>query len=480
MAAVLDVSRTKANEGLGEVMFHGIVFKVKRGVYQFNPPYSYRVAEFIPGTETTPAEYVKVDQHATIAKIRSDQSLPDLVRFPSFEKMREKIERLRKERAEQPEQRRRDRRAGDRSVIRRRATSPRFPGRTDVITSRLHPLCAVAASAALLLTGCSGGAADDKPAHPVFDVPVGQQPHQALLATQAARSAAFTQTLTFSSPSGDTVQTTSGRLDFPGGRAVGSIDWAPAEKLPQQAQDTLLGTRLAGRAPTRTRLAVDPGTIRLRAGEARYWLLYEGNSGAIAPGAAVDTLRGSEAAFGGTLLEVLSAAEDVKEAPAKKGGRVYRAELSQTYALRLFPKDLGSELAISMDANGDVPFVPLSISVDAKGRVLRAEADLSALLARKDSALKGMTGLRARLDLTGFGVSAPVMPAASEPALDAKKAVTKVAKVKKGVCRPRHRHPHLRHGGLPSLRAASRHPRLRSRAVRRHVSGQGRGEADGR
>ncbi|MFE7757181.1 hypothetical protein [Streptomyces sp. NPDC057429] len=303
-----------------------------------------------------------------------------------------------------------------------------------MITSRLHPLCAVAASAALLLTGCSGGAADDKPAHPVFDVPVGQQPHQALLATQAARSAAFTQTLTFSSPSGDTVQTTSGRLDFPGSRAVGSIDWAPAEKLPQEAQDTLLGTRLAGRAPTRTRLAVDPGTIRLRAGEARYWLLYEGNSGAIAPGAAVDTLRGSEAAFGGTLLEVLSAAEDVKEAPAKKGGRVYRAELSQTYALRLFPKDLGSELAISMDANGDVPFVPLSISVDAKGRVLRAEADLSALLGRKDSALKGMTGLRARLDLTGFGVSAPVMPAASEPALDAKKAVTKVAKVKKGGC----------------------------------------------
>jgi hypothetical protein len=42
-------------------------------------------------------------------KIRSDQSLPDLVRFPSLEKMREEIERLRKERAEQREQRRRDR-----------------------------------------------------------------------------------------------------------------------------------------------------------------------------------------------------------------------------------------------------------------------------------------------------------------------------------------------------------------------------------
>ncbi|MFI9311454.1 hypothetical protein [Streptomyces triculaminicus] len=109
MATVLDVSRTKVNEALGEVMFHGIVFKVKRGVYQFNPPYSYRVAEFIPGTETTPAEYVKVDQHTTIAKIRSDQSLPDLVRFPSLEKMREEIEKLRAERAEERARRRRER-----------------------------------------------------------------------------------------------------------------------------------------------------------------------------------------------------------------------------------------------------------------------------------------------------------------------------------------------------------------------------------
>ncbi|MEV6080957.1 hypothetical protein AB0L80_38545 [Streptomyces sp. NPDC052069] len=77
--------------------------------HQFNPPYSYRVAEFIPGTETTPAEYVKVDQHTTISKIRSDQSLPDLVRFPSLEKMREEINRLRTDRAEQRAQRRKDR-----------------------------------------------------------------------------------------------------------------------------------------------------------------------------------------------------------------------------------------------------------------------------------------------------------------------------------------------------------------------------------
>ncbi|MFD5065905.1 hypothetical protein ACFWNO_47530, partial [Streptomyces sp. NPDC058394] len=68
MSTVLDVHRGKINEALGEVMSHGIVFKVCRGVYQFNPPYSYRVAEFIPGTELVEAEYVQVDQDKTIRR----------------------------------------------------------------------------------------------------------------------------------------------------------------------------------------------------------------------------------------------------------------------------------------------------------------------------------------------------------------------------------------------------------------------------
>ncbi|MEU3774316.1 hypothetical protein AB0F11_14145 [Streptomyces sp. NPDC032472] len=106
MATVLDVHRVKAAETLREVMGHGIVFKVQRGVYQFNPPYSYRVAEFIPGTETIEAEYVKVPQGKTIASIRANKDLPDLVRFPSLEHMRQAIEELRKQRAEERAQRR--------------------------------------------------------------------------------------------------------------------------------------------------------------------------------------------------------------------------------------------------------------------------------------------------------------------------------------------------------------------------------------
>ncbi|MEO3977987.1 hypothetical protein [Streptomyces sp. CAU 1734] len=100
MSTVLDVHRGKINEALGEIMSHGIVFKVRRGIYQFNPPYSYRVAEFIPGTELVEADYVQVDQDKMISKIRRDESLPDLVRFPSLEHMREEIEALRTKRVE--------------------------------------------------------------------------------------------------------------------------------------------------------------------------------------------------------------------------------------------------------------------------------------------------------------------------------------------------------------------------------------------
>lgn len=296
-------------------------------------------------------------------------------------------------------------------------------------------MSAAVASAALLLTACGADGTDDKPAHPVFDVPVEQQPRQALLTTQAARTASFTQTLTFTSPSGDTVQTTSGRLDFPGGRAVGSSAWAVAEDLPEEARDVLLGVRLgAGRAPAQTRVAVEPDTIRLRAGEAGYWLRYEGAFDAFGTGAAIGALRGTESAFGGTLLEVLSGAQEVKQASAEKGGRTYRAKLTAFNALRMFPKDLGAELAADIDPHGTATPVSLSMSADAKGRVTRAEADFSGLLDTEDSALAEVTGLRAVLKVSGFGASAPVMPADSEPTLDAKTAVMPVGEMKKGGC----------------------------------------------
>ncbi|MHA6756967.1 hypothetical protein [Streptacidiphilus sp. PAMC 29251] len=109
MGRVLDVPRVGVNEILAEVMSHGIVFKVGRGLYQFNPPYSYRAGEFIPGTETVKAEYRRVEQADTIRRIRDDLTLPELVRYPNLNAMRAEIQRVREKRVEARAARRRSR-----------------------------------------------------------------------------------------------------------------------------------------------------------------------------------------------------------------------------------------------------------------------------------------------------------------------------------------------------------------------------------
>ncbi|MGW0664893.1 hypothetical protein [Streptodolium elevatio] len=113
MAYVLDVSRSKVADVIKEIAEHGIVFKVKRGVYQFNPPYSYRAAEFIPGTETAgrKPEYIRVEQYDAITEIRENKTLPERVRYPSLAHMRVAIEERRQERAEQRAARRQARAA---------------------------------------------------------------------------------------------------------------------------------------------------------------------------------------------------------------------------------------------------------------------------------------------------------------------------------------------------------------------------------
>ncbi|MEU0632060.1 hypothetical protein [Streptomyces sp. NPDC005989] len=104
MAAILDVPRQKVNPALQDVMEHGIVLKRRPGVYQFNPPYSYVAAELVRGAEGR-TEYVQVDQQDALEELRAG-SLPELVRYPSLQHMRDAIDELRKERAAK----RRDRR----------------------------------------------------------------------------------------------------------------------------------------------------------------------------------------------------------------------------------------------------------------------------------------------------------------------------------------------------------------------------------
>ncbi|MFD9289249.1 septum formation family protein [Streptomyces sp. NPDC060030] len=196
-----------------------------------------------------------------------------------------------------------------------------------------------------------------------------------------------------------------------------------------------MGVRLGpGNSPARTRIAVDPDAVRLRAGEAGYWLTYEGTLETFGGEASISALRGSESAFGGTLLEILSGAQDVKGTKATEGGRTYKAKLTAYNALRMFSQDMRAELTSNIDPSGTDTPVTLSIVADAEGHITRAEADFSGLLERKDSALADMTGLHAVMTLSGQGDSPPVMPTPSEPTLDAKTAVRPVGDQKEGTC----------------------------------------------
>ncbi|MFF3321946.1 hypothetical protein [Streptomyces sp. NPDC002889] len=303
-----------------------------------------------------------------------------------------------------------------------------------MITRHRSPLLAAAAAACLLLTACSGGGATEKkPAHPVFDAPVQQQPRQALLTTQNAGSASFTQTLTFTSRHGDTVLTSRGRLDFPGSRASASSVWKLADGLPGSTKDALLGTTLDNNSsPTTMRVAVDASTIRIRPGRADYWLRYD-ESDPWTTGS-IDSLRGSEAAFGGTLLEIVSGARDVKQSATGGGDRRYRAQVTAYNALALFAPDIRGELHSSISPTSTENPVELEITADSRGRITRAAADLSPLLGKEGSTLHPMKRLRAVLTLNGFGASEPTAGAPAGTTLVARKAVLPIADVPRGAC----------------------------------------------
>lgn len=104
MAAILDVPRQKVNPALQNIMEHGIVLKRRPGVYQFNPPYSYVAAELVRGADGR-SEYVQVDQQDALEELRAGK-LPELVRYPSLQLMREAIDKLRQERAAKRRERR--------------------------------------------------------------------------------------------------------------------------------------------------------------------------------------------------------------------------------------------------------------------------------------------------------------------------------------------------------------------------------------
>ncbi|MFB7373493.1 hypothetical protein ACFC0D_27010 [Streptomyces sp. NPDC056222] len=305
---------------------------------------------------------------------------------------------------------------------------------------RLARTAAALAAASLSLTACGGGTDDGgaaKPAaHPVFSEPLDRQVFLALRHTQKAGSAELRQIVTFTSRQGEAVQTLTGRVDFTGSRGEAASSWRVPRQFPEDARATILGS-LPGRTTgdTSSRYTVDTQTIHYRPASAGYWLRYSGDIKPLWGIDSISHLRGSEAAVGGTLLEALGTAE----ATAQSGtaGRSYTATFPLAAAMNLFPYDLRKEFVpIPLNDTVRTPPIPVTVDVDADGRITRARADLSALLTKeKDSALTEVTALHAELTLGGFGASKPTAAATpAERTLDAGTAVVATYDTKSGDC----------------------------------------------
>ncbi|MET9673700.1 hypothetical protein ABZY68_11485 [Streptomyces sp. NPDC006482] len=274
------------------------------------------------------------------------------------------------------------------------------------------------AAASLLLTACGGGddTADAKPSsaaptgHPVFDQKLDRQLFLAARQTQKAGNARFVQTLTFGSKkTGDLVRTTTGRMDFAGGRGQADVVWKVPKGVPEATRTVVLGqTPGRGDGPASVGYLVDGQQIHYRAASSGYWIRYTAGETTVIWDDAIDHLRGTEGPIGGTLLEGLSAAEAATRSDTA-AGRTYQATMPFDSLFTMFPHDLRRELRVGLgDPDGQPDQVPLTVAVDQQGRITRATIDLTRIL-RKDRAFAGFTTVTSDLTLTGYGTSAPAM-----------------------------------------------------------------------
>ncbi|MEU3499332.1 hypothetical protein ABZ726_00680 [Streptomyces hundungensis] len=302
-----------------------------------------------------------------------------------------------------------------------------------------------AVSGALLLTACGPSAPAAKrapaaasPTHPVFSKPLDDRPYAALGQTKAAKNVTFTQTVTFSAKEGDAVLKTSGKLDFAGGRADGSLGWSVAEGFPDGAAKALGTVDAHRRQDGRTaRLVIGPQNLDYRSATADYWLRYSGTTPLAADPhgyalLAANALRGNQAPFSGTLLEVLAATADVNDEALPDGGHRYRAFLVGS--------SISGFLAGTVPAGGLAGTVnnvrhPLTMTVDRDGRITSAETDVSQAIAKgDDSVLAPVQNLRIKLTLDGYGTSAPGAVPASDKLLPATGAIVRLRETKAGAC----------------------------------------------
>ncbi|MER5638097.1 helix-turn-helix domain-containing protein [Kitasatospora sp. NPDC002227] len=111
MAEILGVHRTQVNETLAELMELGIVMMLARGLYRINPVYSWRGAQLTRNPDGT-SDYTEVDQSDVLREIW-DSGLPEQVKYPSLDSLKEAIENDKKAREAKRLKRREERQAAE-------------------------------------------------------------------------------------------------------------------------------------------------------------------------------------------------------------------------------------------------------------------------------------------------------------------------------------------------------------------------------
>ncbi|MFF0744069.1 hypothetical protein ACFYVL_27100 [Streptomyces sp. NPDC004111] len=299
------------------------------------------------------------------------------------------------------------------------------------------------AVAALLvaLAACEAGAdaparktASPKPTgpHALFKRPLRDQVHAAGRATKEVGNAHFRSTLRYGSARGDIVLTEEGDQDYLTDSAVARTTF----RMPAAHPRGLLDDIGEESRTSEKNFAVVDSDVYYRTASGR-WLRYSrGMSQEFSENASHMLNRNADAAPYSVPLTGIIAAMAPRRAPQVRpdGIRRYTAPLTPADIQALLPEQLDKLLP---DRARDGLTAPLTVDIDAQGRLRKATAQLDGVLAvlkKHRSSYRGLTTLRAEYTLSGFGRSSPKGLPGGSGVDDAEKVLVALKSARPGAC----------------------------------------------
>lgn len=275
---------------------------------------------------------------------------------------------------------------------------------------RIRRRAALALGLGALLTGtaaCSANPFSDP--HPVYGKPLGRQLDAAARTTQEALTASFTSRLVYGSGPDTATDTTTGRVDWD--QDTGYADRAVRVPAALPGRDaTAIGGRTGPRDWNQTYALRGGGGVYVRVdgAEQQTWLRFSGaerKKFGMTGDHDINRLNGAVLPYGGTLAEVLTAAQPVgKPDRVRGGGRRYTVEVPASHAADVLPAALAGPVRRA-DRLGHGKGFRAAVELDGQGRLLRMSADLAPQLGLLHAAglLDDVPALHADLRLTRLG-----------------------------------------------------------------------------